>query len=121
MGKRIETLHSGKRAPEIPSAANSHISHGFQADKPQTADASLARKAGRGKDVRATPVHGGMTNSQTAGMGRGGLGHGTVDSGGLPVAGNVHPFDKAPSPQLAHGKLAPVKPGMRSRTDYDLC
>jgi hypothetical protein len=114
---RNQTNHDGRRQKEIPSAHNSHASHGFQTAAPASFDDSIARKATRGKDVRQTPTHGGMTDLQRAGMGRGGLGHGTVDAGGLPVNGGVHPFDKPPSDGFKTGKLAPVKSGMRNRSN----
>lgn len=97
-------------------APSTVMSHGFQSAAPATMDPSIARKASRGKDVRAVPVAAGMTSKQHAGMGRGGMGHSTVDSGGLVVGGNVRPFDKQASPQLSRGKLAPVMRGMKNRT-----
>lgn len=96
----VQTTRAGARAPELPSKFNSHASHNASAAK--------------GKS-RMVPIHGGC-KPQSAG----GLGHPTgaqpIDSGGAPVASGVHPFAKAPSPQLAHGKLAPVKDGMKNRT-----
>jgi hypothetical protein len=132
---KFQPDHSGKHAPVPvhPGMTVSHNSHGVGADTPARHGErpNIARDATRGKHVRVTPVHGGMTR-QVQGQPITGGGHlasaldatsGQVVVPGIPNStpgyGNSgvqsgHPFAKAPG-----GKnLAPVKPsfGMKSQS-----
>jgi hypothetical protein len=75
----------------------------------------------------STLPHGGMTNSQRAGMGQGGMGHATaVVDGGQTIVSSAaaaplaHAYGKGIEDGLPHPKLrgpVPTAPGMRSRTN----
>jgi hypothetical protein len=75
----------------------------------------------------STLPHGGMTNSQRAGMGQGGMGHATaVVDGGQTIVSSAaaaplqHAYGVGADGAVPHSKLrgpVPVYPGMRSRTN----
>ena len=78
--------------------------------RPKTGN--LARD-GKPKSHLSVSIHNGMKPQPAGGRGHP-QGAAPVNDGGVPTD-RTHPFERAPSPQLSHGKLAPVKDGMRSR------
>lgn len=84
--------------------------------------ANIARSGGRPK-VSVVQVHGGMTKSQSDAAGIGGMGHATaVVSGGqkLTTDAGAAPLAHAYGGQIPKTRTAaPIKPGMRSRTERD--
>lgn len=111
--------HAGLPTPQKLDNVH-HVSdrtHEFEAQR----GANIARAGGKPK-VSVVQVHGGMTKQQSDAAGLGGQGHATaVVSGGQKLATD------APAAPLAHAygavlkdrPAAPVKPGMRSRTERD--
>ena len=77
-----------------------------------------ASHTGKPKAHVAVPQHNGFQPQPPGGLGHA-QGAAPVHDGGMPTD-RTHPFSVAPSPQLAHGKLAPVKDGMRNRNNDHL-
>ena|ERR1700722_6954190 len=66
-----------------------------------------APHTGKRKSHLSVSVHNGFQPTPPGGRGHP-QGEAPVIDGGSVPTGRVHPFAKAPSPQLAHGKCAPV-------------
>src|SRR5258708_2173148 len=91
----------------------SHRSHGFQAEVPNQ-PGDIARTATRGKDVKNTIVHPGMSAESTRGLHAGGRSAPTQS--GAQQAPNSNPLTvKPPLQKLVNTKPLQATPGMRHR------
>jgi hypothetical protein len=111
--------HAGLPTPQVQTNVH-HVAdrtHEFEAQR----GGNIARAGGKPKRS-VVQVHGGMTRQQSDAAGLGGMGHATavIDGGqklttDAPAAPLTHAYGGIPKVRNA----APVKPGMRSRTERD--
>jgi len=102
--------HGGREPPikTHPGMVISHASHSAVAGQPARGG-NIARDAGRGKNIRPTPVHGGMTERQ---MALKGMQHGNSTE---PDANPSSPLSKIPAGKAFVGQSVPAAFGMKSR------
>jgi hypothetical protein len=102
--------HGGRESP-IKTHPGMVVSHNSHADSAGQAarGGNIARDAGRGKVIRETPVHGGMTSRQ---MALKGMQHGNSTE---PDANPSSPLSKIPEGKAHVGQSVPAAFGMRNR------
>jgi hypothetical protein len=110
--------HLGRHTPMAlhPATVVSHQSHGLGADQAARHGdrPNIARDGGKGKLVRPTPIHGGMTRRQLALKG---MQHANESA---PDANPASPLSKEPAGKAFIGRAVGVNPGTRSRADDDM-